>query len=441
MQLKQYKARIICTFIFLMAVVLWNSIYYFVYKYPFNPLVDISYTVLICTLVWWLAGFYDKSGILIKNLRDSEDNYKELLDSVNYVVDNLNQVVYRTDADGNFTSLNPVWETITGYTVEESIGQHIMNFVYHEDHEGTTALILKCIDDKTESLKEEIRFRKKSGGFIWVEKNIKLNYDQNGEILSSLGTITDISERKQSELEIQQYHEDLAMRSEKLSVVAQLSAAIAHEVRNPLTSISGFLQLLKERKSLKQEYIDIIFSEIDRIETVLGELLVLSKPQAVTFKKFDLTKSLEYVVTLLTTKSNMHSIEINYNRPNAAIEIFGEENRIKQVFINIIKNAIEAMPNGGLINICLIASADYVSVFITDNGPGIPTEVMDNIGQPFYTTKDKGTGLGLTTCFKIIESHEGKINITTRNGAGTTFELVLPYLPTSNHEEPISLTS
>ncbi|QQZ11240.1 ATP-binding protein [Heyndrickxia vini] len=421
----KFTGRIVATTFFVFAVTLWNSIFYGYYNYHFNMLLDLSYTIILAAIVWWIASYYDHSKFLLKNLTISEEKYKKLLDETNYVFNNLNQVVYQTDNCGNFIMLNPTWENLTGFTFDESIGVQLQSFVYHEDqfiadniynNNGTSHM----------SIRKEIRFRKNSGGFVWVELNMKYNYDVHNNLLSTVGTLTDITERKFSEQELLQLNEDLTIQSEKLSVIAQLSAAIAHEVRNPLTSISGFLQLLKERKELDLEYIRIIFSEIERIELVLGELLMLSKPQSVSFQTFDILKTIDYVVALLISKANMDNVEINNHKSAEPLWIYGDENQLKQVLINILKNAMESIGYNGKIEIVQCQSNNFVSLYIKDTGCGISEELLTKIGQPFYTTKEKGTGLGLTTCFKIIENHKGKIHISSQLGIGTTFEIILP---------------
>ncbi|MDQ0219829.1 PAS domain S-box protein [Peribacillus cavernae] len=424
--LEKYKGRIISTSIFVGAVILWNSIYYGYYNYPINLPMDIIYTIFIAALVWWLSSYYDKSKLLLTNLSLSEEKYKKLSESTSYVFDNLNETVFQIDRHGNFTLLNPAWETLTGFTIKESLDNNIFLYVYPEDRSLITQQALTHFAKKTIAVKEEVRFRKKDGGFIWLELNAKLSYDVEGHFDSSVGTLTDIMDWITSERELLELNENLSIQSEKMAVVTQMSAAIAHEVRNPLTSISGFIQLLKEHKQLNEEYIDVVFSEIERIELVLSEMLVLSKPQILSFTKFDLAKAIDHVVALIRTEANMKSIELELHASSRPIWVFGEENRLKQVFINIIKNAIEAIDTGGNIQIYYAEDKEFVSVYIKDNGAGIPKDILNMIGQPFYTSKEKGTGLGLTICFKIIESHNGKIHITSESGIGTTFEVILP---------------
>ncbi|WP_052475871.1 ATP-binding protein [Cohnella kolymensis] len=232
--------------------------------------------------------------------------------------------------------------------------------------------------------------------------------------------IRDISERKKNE--------ELIVNSEKLYVAGQLAAGIAHEIRNPLTSLKGFLHLIARGKQNNNEaYFDIMNSELDRIEGIVSELLMLSKPQVYELNYQDVRVMMRDTVTLLETQAILHNIAIEAEYGTDPLWIYGVENQVKQVFINIIKNAIEAMIDGGAIRIRLFREQDAVYVRIHDEGPGIGDDQLAKMGQPFYTTKEKGTGLGLMVSYKIIDNHQGKIVVNSKLGNGTLFEIMLPF--------------
>jgi two-component system, sporulation sensor kinase C len=424
--LSKYKGRIIAIITLIVAVSIWDIIYYGIYKYKYNFLLDSAYTLVLAIVLWWLSSYYDKTKELLTHLSKSEEKYKYLFEKSFYVFNNLNQAVYQIDQQGTITLLNPAWERLTGFSVQESLGQNIYSFLYPDDRQRARIDSCNIVEGKKSDAIGEYRYKRKDGGYIWIETSTKVFYDQNGTPVSAVGALTDITHWKTTENELIQLNENLSIQSEKMAVIAQMSAAIAHEVRNPLTSILGFIQLLKENKHLSDEYIEVIFSEIDRINSVLSEMLLLAKPQANTLNHFDLNHTLNHVMTLTTTEANMKSITISVQTLEKNVSVFGDENRIKQVFINMIKNAIEAMESGGRIDIYLEVQNDFVSIFIKDTGPGIPKEIIGMLGQPFYTSKEKGTGLGLTICFKIIETHKGKIHITSEPGVGSTFEVILP---------------
>jgi two-component system sporulation sensor kinase A len=231
--------------------------------------------------------------------------------------------------------------------------------------------------------------------------------------------IRDISERKKNE--------ELLINSEKLYVAGQLAAGIAHEIRNPLTSLKGFLQLIASGRKNNSTYYDIMNAELDRIEDIVSELLMLSKPQVYELTYQDMRVMMRDTVTLLETQAILHNIAIEAEYGTDPLWIYGVENQVKQVFINVIKNAIEAMTDGGAIQIKLSRESNGVYVRIHDEGPGIDEDQLAKMGQPFYTTKEKGTGLGLMVSYKIVDNHQGKIIAKSELGKGTIFEIMLPF--------------
>ena len=233
--------------------------------------------------------------------------------------------------------------------------------------------------------------------------------------------IRDITERKKAE--------ELMLQSEKLSIAGQLAAGVAHEIRNPLTSLKGFIQLMESGANEKQIYYDIMKSELNRIELILSELLMLSKPQVQNFKNIDIRFLIQQVVTLLDTQAIINNIQIIKQFTVDPLIIRCDENQIKQVFINFLKNSIEAMPNGGNIIIKAENVDNYAEITLEDEGCGIPEEIIDKIGQPFYTTKEKGTGLGMMVSYNIIENHQGRIELSSQVNKGTKFTVYIPTVP------------
>ncbi|CAG9620624.1 PAS domain S-box protein [Sutcliffiella rhizosphaerae] len=230
--------------------------------------------------------------------------------------------------------------------------------------------------------------------------------------------IRDITEKKQAEA--------LMLQSEKLSVAGQLAAGIAHEIRNPLTAIKGFFKLLEKEVEEKQEYFHIIESELSRIELILSELLLLAKPHQVYVHPVSLHTLLRDVTTLLETQAIMNNVWFDMKLKATSSEVKCDENQIKQVFINLIKNGIEAMTSGGSIYIDTKESESEVIIIIRDEGSGISEHTLSRLGEPFYTTKETGTGLGLMISFNIIKNHHGTVKISSTTGKGTTLEIGLP---------------
>lgn len=221
--------------------------------------------------------------------------------------------------------------------------------------------------------------------------------------------------------------EDRLSRTEKLSVVGELSASVAHEIRNPLTSLKGFVQLLQMEDQKHQYYYQIMLDELDRINHIVGELLLLAKPQHLKFSRQPLQKILYDVISLLGVEASYYNVQIESNFPKEEIILECEPNQLKQLFINLIKNAIEASRNGGTIWMSLEQlDNDRLLITIKDNGSGISKDRLEKIGEPFYSSKDKGTGLGLTVSFKIVQSHKGQIHFDSEIDKGTIVSIILP---------------
>ncbi|WP_163099883.1 ATP-binding protein [Peribacillus alkalitolerans] len=222
--------------------------------------------------------------------------------------------------------------------------------------------------------------------------------------------------------------EERLLRTEKLSVIGELAASVGHEIRNPLTSLKGFTQLMKSQDSKNEFYYEIMLNELDRINDIVGELLILAKPQVVQFCNKNIAKTLQDVVSLLEIEANMLNIQMNYENIGDCF-IDCEENQLKQLFINIIRNGMEAAGEKGTVKINL-KRKDNARVLITveDNGPGIPEDFMARLGEPFYSSKEKGTGLGLTASFKIVEQHYGVMKFESDPDSGTIVNIELPIM-------------
>lgn len=251
----------------------------------------------------------------------------------------------------------------------------------------------------------------------------QLTIDRNDE----LGKLSEQVNMMSRNLKNYKKTEEMLLRSEKLSLAGQLAAGVAHEIRNPLTSIQGFVQLLQEKDYEHKDYLQIIDSELKRIELIVSEFLVLAKPQVCRFKKVNVCDIIIDVTRLLETHANMSRIQILTHFEKDEVVVECDENQLKQLFINVTKNAIEAMPHGGEINIYISKQQDnHILLRFVDQGCGIPKESISRLGEPFYTTKEDGTGLGLMICHKIVENHHGNISVSSLEGEGTMIDIYLP---------------
>ncbi|MBS4175350.1 ATP-binding protein [Bacillus sp. FJAT-49736] len=223
----------------------------------------------------------------------------------------------------------------------------------------------------------------------------------------------------------QKVAESILIKREKLSVVGELAAGIAHEIRNPLTSIKGLMQLMHEAGNVSDQYAKVMISEIDRINQIAGGLLALSKPQSKEINMVLLNEILQYVINILQPEALLKDVQFNLNA-DSQCKIEADRNGLIQVFINIIKNAMDAMPTGGIITVQCKKVMDKVHVIVSDQGRGIPPERLKKIAEPFFTLKEKGMGLGLTISQKIIQDHKGSFEFYSQEGRGTDVIIKLP---------------
>ncbi|WP_166244787.1 ATP-binding protein [Paenibacillus turpanensis] len=308
--------------------------------------------------------------------------------------------------------------------------QSILNYIHPEDRDGYLEGCTGLLIGELQSCEMERRFIHSSRRLVWGYLCITLVRDADGRPLYYIIQMQDITQKKETE--------ELLRKSDKLSAVGQLAAGVAHEVRNPLTVLKGFAQILQGSDPTNQYY-GLMLSEVERIESIISEFLAFAKPQIVRFDDHDLWLLVEDVVNLMETKAVMNSVSLKVLRDAAVSRIQCDANQIKQVLINMLQNAIEAMPNGGNIYITLKQEEYSLLLQIQDEGCGIPEDRVEKLGEPFYSSKEKGTGLGLMISYQIIEKHQGKIQVESKVNEGTTFTITLPMAQALNRmEERIS---
>ena len=343
-----------------------------------------------------------------KVLSQNEQHYKSLFEQ-------NPDAVYSLDLHGNYLSVNEAMVRTMGYSEEEFLSMSYIPIIPEEDIEMTTSHFQNATKGITQHY--ETKVVHKDGRVLHIRvTNIPIVVDE--EIVGVYGIARDITKQIETE--------KLLLRSEKLSAVGQLSASIAHEIRNPLTSIKGFIQLLKTTMKDVPEYLDIVSEEVTRIEDITGELLVLAKPEKLHYNFEDFERIIDQVVVLLNSQALINKVEIKTDVQHIP-HIYCVQPQIKQVLINIIKNSIEAMPDGGEVKVrAEQINETQIKISVSDEGCGIPEEILELIGLPFYTTKDKGTGLGMMTTINIVEAHGGNLDISSTTGQGTTVTIILP---------------
>ncbi len=260
-------------------------------------------------------------------------------------------------------------------------------------------------------------------------------FDRDGRVEAAVAVVRDLSRIRQLEAEVR--------RGETLAAAGRMAVGLAHEIRNPLGAIRGAVQLLGRElgpHSALQEYTRVLLSEVDRVNRIIAMLLDLAKPAPIRPAPLNLHQLLERVALLGEETARARRVTIQRRYDPSLPPILGDEDRLVQVFHNLVGNAIEAMPGGGQLTLAtrvslntLFSKVDLgggqrtmVEAQVMDEGGGIPAEVRGQIFDPFFTTKEHGLGLGLSICHQILEQHRGAIQIDSTEGRGTVVTCFLP---------------
>ncbi len=333
------------------------------------------------------------------------------------LIEHSTDAIYLTDLDGNIQRANPAFEALYGYREEEVTGA-FQPFLQDKDAPEFLELIRKVKNGEEVSGYETVR-QTKAGKEIHVSLTLSPVRLDDGEPVALAAISRNITERKETE--------ELLRRSEKLSVIGQLAAGVAHEIRNPLTTLRGFVQLFKQRQTGNQEYLDLMLDEVERINFIVSEFIILSKPHLNQFLFKDPGELLEDTLRALQPQSHMSGVRLEAGIEQNLPRMLCEENLVKQVFLNIIKNGMESMPEGGVMKIdAALEGQERIKFRFMDHGSGIPPDMLRRLGEPFLTSKKNGTGLGIMVSQQIIANHKGRLHITSELGRGTCVEIVFP---------------
>lgn len=243
----------------------------------------------------------------------------------------------------------------------------------------------------------------------------------DGDVLISVKDVTEFKRIEQ-----------VAYQNDKLAILGKISAAIAHEIRNPLTSIRGFVQFLRPELAAmgKREYADIILDEIDRANSIIHEFLNSSKPTAPQKRQVLVHTFLKDVMLLFESDALLNRCKIELGPVNPELSVSVDLKQVKQVLMNIVKNAVEAVTSArgseGIIRISAVHESPWVKIEVADNGAGIDGDTASRLFDPFFTTKEEGTGLGLSVSYRIIKNHGGRIDVRSKPPHGTSFIICLP---------------
>lgn len=361
---------------------------------------------------------------LTKQLKDKEkelQRLKSLAEQRAENVESYNENILQCVTSGVMTFDKNCLLTTVNRAAEEMLG------VKHEHGIGTSCRDLfgdgdiaravhATIEKKTPSARMEAVLDR-SQGKLWLGFNTAVLANAQGEALGVILSFSDLTE-------VKRLQEQMELR-ERLTALGEMSAGIAHELRNPMAVISGYLNLLsKKTDPASQAVIRDITSEINGMNRIIGDLLTFARPASLNRVKVNIKDMIEGCVANVLQATGADSrITTAVRAENSEMSV--DEVLMRQAFTNLLQNAVEAMPDGGTLSIESRAGRN-VAVQISDTGIGMPHEAIKKIFLPFFTTKDKGVGLGLALVHKIVLSHGGRIEVSSKEGKGTTFTVILP---------------
>ncbi|WP_425800471.1 PocR ligand-binding domain-containing protein [Desulfitobacterium sp. Sab5] len=344
---------------------------------------------------------------------EKEKRLKTIIDNTPYVA------IQSYDSNGRIRYCNQASETMFGWVHSEEKETTLdQPMIFEKCLDSDFGANLKSINETGRVIKDkEWIFKNKEG----IEKTISSTLfpidlpDGKKELIS---IDIDITEKKRFEKEMQ--------RLDQLNLIGEMAAGIAHEIRNPLTTIRGYLQLIQNREEVKlfKSQFELMMDEIDRANSIISEFLSLAKTQRPETKKCDLNDIITKLFPLIQADAFTKSMEVIFE-PGEISLVHLNAKEIHQLILNLCRNGLEAMKKGGCITLKTFREGQYVVLSVKDEGIGIPIENLDKLGKPFFSTKDNGTGLGLANCYNIATRHNAIIDINTSPG-GTAFFIRFP---------------
>ncbi|HML88116.1 MAG TPA: PAS domain S-box protein [Methylomusa anaerophila] len=329
-------------------------------------------------------------------------------------MNNVGAIAIIRSSDGTLADVNEAWERLTGFYREEAIGRTVVELGMERAMGQAEYLNFLASVQKVAEKSQSLRFFQKSG-----EERMALSswqpIERNGEPHLVL-TLVDITEMKR-------YEKEMA-RLDRLNLVGEMAASISHEIRNPMTTVRGYLQFMKGKPDLSRyvSSIEIMIDELDRANSIITEFLSLAKNKHIQATLFNINDIVNSIYPLLQSEALLKGHDIVFEAGSAP-ELVMDEKEIRQLILNLAKNGLEAMTGrGNILTIRTWQENRHVILSVSDQGPGIPAHIINQIGTPFVTTKETGTGLGLSVCFAIASRNHAKLTFDT-GPEGTTFFL------------------
>lgn len=340
--------------------------------------------------LFFIQNYY----IVAKALRQTRDYTRQ-------VVASMPNGLVSIDARGKLISYNLQALDLLKIDENEAHGLHLQQLLDFEET-GIQAILA----NQPSHPDREIQYHPKKSDPIPLSISVSPIQDGDGECTGAVIVLRDLSEIKALEQKVR--------RSEKLAAIGRLAAGVAHEIRNPLSSIRGFAQFLAhvlQEKPKEREYAQIMVKEIDRINLVVTDLLILARPFEPNFATSDVSDLLRHTVRLLEPDAHSKGVTIQVNSAQSVGEVMLDANKLTQALLNLLLNAVQAVQANGKIEAGAATDQSNLYMWVEDNGPGISAEHQKNIFDPFFSTREKGSGLGLAILNKIVEGHSGEVRV------------------------------
>ena len=374
--------------------------------------------------------------------KQMEKELREAHDFLDKLIRSSPNAIIATDLDGNIIIWNRGAEEILGYRADEVIGKMNIEQIYPEDMAKEVMKMMRSPEhgDVGRLRSYPIVYVRRDGGVIEGNLSSAIIYDAQGKEMASVGIFVDLRERLDMESELRETQEKL-LQSEKLAAMGRLTSQIAHELNNPLYGIMNTLELLKTEvpaENKRRKILDMALSETVRLTDLLRKMLSFSKPEEEERQLTDVNQVLDEILLLVKKQLLENSVRISSSLADDLGMIYASRSQLRQVFLNMIANARDAMPDGGTLTVNTMRKEDYIHIQIADTGTGIREENLNKIFDAFFTTKDsvKDVGLGLSVCYGFIKDHGGDIQVRSKLGSGTTFTIILP-TKTENPTDPL----
>ena len=362
-----------------------------------------------------------------------EQELKKAHDFLNNIIQSSPNAIMATDMKGSIITWNQGAEETLGYRASETIGRMNVMDLYLDDMARKVMRMMRSADygGKGKLRAYPMTFKAKDGRSVEGNLSANIIYDETGKEMASVGIFVDLEEQLKMERKLHNTQEQL-LQSEKLAAMGRLTSQIAHELNNPLYGIMNTLELMKTEIPVgnkRRKLLEMSLSETVRVTDMLRKMLSFSKPDQEERTPVDINTILDEILLLYEKQLWEHSIKMVHSFAGNLGSVYASKNQLRQVFLNLISNARDAMPEGGRLTVTTEGDDYFIHVTLADNGMGIKEEHLDLIFETFFTTKTdsvKGVGLGLSVCYGFIKDHGGEIKVDSRQGEGTTFTISLP---------------